>query len=87
MESKKQFSKKALFFVLVSTLLYWGWESQAEGNIRIDLLVLYPALFFVYLRAFWVRFKFLSILLSTGLMMLNIVFFMLSYDLFGKNPG
>jgi len=28
-----------------ATLAYWVWESRAAGNIRVDLLLIYPLLF------------------------------------------
>ena len=40
-------SKRYLILPVIVTLLYWFWESQAEGNIRVDLLLIYPLLFLV----------------------------------------
>jgi len=73
--------------VIVSTLAYWGWESRASGNIRIDLLLIYPLLFFGYICFLWPRFRWLSILISLFLMALNLAFFSHSYSWFHKNPG
>jgi hypothetical protein len=82
------------------TLLYWYWESSAEGNIRVDLLVIYPTLFLIYLSVLFVllarkKFGFISslsailfsILGAAALMGINYLFLMISYDLFDKNPG
>jgi len=85
--NKNTLSKKSLAIVIISTLLYWFWESQAEGNIRIDLLIIYPVLFLIYLVSLWGRFRFLSIPIGFFLMLINIGFFMISYDLFNKNLG
>lgn len=87
MKPNRKLSILNISIVLFSTLLYWVWESQAEGNIRIDLLLLYPILFAIYIWAFWKRYKLYSIVFSVGLMTLNIIFFMSSYELFGKNLG
>ena len=75
------------WIVAIVTLLYWIWESQAEGNIRVDLLVIYPALLCVYLAVLWRSLKWRSLLVSFGLMFLNVLFFLVSYDLFDKHPG
>jgi len=85
--NKNKFSSTSLAIVIISTLLYWFWESQAEGNIRIDLLVIYPVLFLIYLVTLWGRFRYLSIPIGFLLMLINIGFFMISYDLFNKNLG
>ena len=73
--------------IMVATLAYWGWESRAAGNIRIDLLLIYPFLFFYYLRVLWPRFRWFSAVISLCLMALNLIFFVLSYSLFHKNVG
>lgn len=80
-------TKSTTLLLSLLTLLYWGWESQAEGNIRVDLLVIYPLLFISYLCVSWKSCRFYSFLIAIVLMLLNIAFFMLSYDLFGKSPG
>ena len=73
--------------VTVLTLMYWGWESQASGNIRVDLLLIYPFLFFGYVYFLWQRCRWLSILYSLLLMVLNCGFFVMSYSWFHKHPG
>jgi hypothetical protein len=73
--------------VIVSTLAYWGWESRASGNIRIDLVFIYPLLFYWYMRFLWPRFRWLSILISLLLMALNLFFFTHSYSWFHKSLG
>ncbi|MCM0080858.1 hypothetical protein L4X63_04560 [Geomonas sp. Red32] len=73
--------------VIAATLAYWAWESQASGNIRVDLLLIYPLLFFGYLRFLWPGFRWLSILISLFLMAVNLVFFANSYTWFHKNLG
>lgn len=76
------------FIVLIGfTLVYWYWESRAEGNIRVDLLLIYPFLFLTYIITLWSRFKYYSLLMAIGLMALNFFFLMISYDLFNKHPG
>lgn len=87
MLSESRFTKKHLSILLISTLLYWVWESQAQGNIRIDLFLFYPILFAVYIGAFWKRYGFYSIVFSSFIMVLNILFFIFSYRLFDKNLG
>jgi hypothetical protein len=73
--------------VLVLTLGYWAWESQAAGNIRVDLLALYPILFFAYISLLWPRLRWLALVPALLLMAVNIGFFMMSYSWFHKNPG
>ncbi len=73
--------------VVVFTLAYWAWESQASGNIRVDLLLIYPLLFFGYILLLWRRFRWWSIALSMALMALNFGFMLGSYSWFGKHPG
>lgn len=80
-------SKVSIFYILVSTLLYWWWESYAEGSIRIDLLLIYPVLSVIYLTQLWREFRYYSILISIILMLINLLFFVFSYDIFGKSPG
>jgi len=87
MESNNKLSKISIVFIIIPTLLYWYWESIASGNIRIDLLLIYPALFTVYVASLWKRYRYYSVLISTLIMVVNIVFFIFSYDLFGKYPG
>ncbi|NKC00727.1 MAG: hypothetical protein GKR90_19840 [Pseudomonadales bacterium] len=72
---------------LVVTVLYWIWESQAEGNIRIDLLLLYPILIVLYTSIWWSKLKWKALIITAGAMLLNVGFFLVSYDLFGKHPG
>jgi len=73
--------------VVVLTLVYWAWESRAAGNIRVDLLALYPILFFAYIRLLWPQLKWLALLAALLLMTLNTGFFVMSYSWFHKNPG
>ncbi|HEX9657045.1 MAG TPA: hypothetical protein VGB89_09075 [Bacteroidota bacterium] len=73
--------------IILTTLAYWAWETQASGNIRVDLLLIYPLLFLVYILFLWRRFRWRSVLLSLLLMGVNFVFFVLSYSWFHKNPG
>jgi len=77
----------SIIYTIVATLVYWLWESQAEGNIRIDLLLIYPVLFVIYITSFWRTFRYYSILISTLLMIMNFLFFIFSYDIFSKYPG
>ena len=69
------------------TLLYWLWESQAEGNIRIDLFLFYPILVLTYVGLLWQPLRWKSLGLAAILMAVNFGFFLLSYDLFDKNVG
>ncbi len=87
MNTQRKISRAAISYVLIPTLLYWVWESQAEGNIRIDLLLLYPLLYMIYSFALWSRFHWYAFLLSMLLMLINLVYATLSYDLFDKYPG
>jgi hypothetical protein len=72
---------------LALTALYWIWESRAGGNIRVDLLLIYPALLFCYLISLWPRFRYWSIPIAVSLMAVNFVYFVISYRLFDKHPG
>jgi hypothetical protein len=80
-------STPRIVVVAVVTLLYWFWESRAEGDIRVDLVLIYPALFVCYMAALWPRFRWYAILVALSLMILNIAFAANSYRWFGKNPG
>ena len=73
--------------VLVLTLGYWAWESRTAGNIRVDLLVLYPILFFAYIWLLWPQLKWLALLSALLLMAVNVGFLVMSYEWFHKNPG
>ncbi len=73
--------------IAILTLGYWIWESRAAGNIRIDLLVLYPILFFAYIRLLWPRLRWLALVPALLLMAVNAAFFVMSYSWFHKNPG
>jgi len=84
--SKKRIRSHILVPVIV-TILYWYWESIASGNIRVDLLLIYPSLFIIYIASLWRRYKFYSLLISTILMVVNIGFLLISYDMFDKYPG
>lgn len=78
---------KTLLLIIVPTLAYWFWESRAEGNIRIDLLLIYPALFGLYAALLWQRLKFKALVVALLIMAGNVAWFMLSRDLFDKYPG
>lgn len=80
-------SRTSWLVVLLPTLLYWFWESRAEGNLRVDLLVIYPTLFAVYTRALWSAYRFWAFFMALFIMLVNVLFFVFSYDLFGKYPG
>lgn len=77
----------SILIITLSTLAYWYWESLAEGNIRIDLFIIYPALFVIYSIALWRRFGFYTILVSSLIMLINIIYFVYSYELFDKYRG
>ena len=79
--------KQHLLIPIVCTLAYWYWESKAEGNIRVDLIVVYPVLFTAYVVSLWGKLRFWSVLVAALLMILNFTFFAFSYDLFDKHPG
>lgn len=88
MESEKNTGLKGYVLIpVVVTLLYWFWESRAAGNIRVDLLFIYPALFAIYIAALWRRFRFYSVIIAAVIMGINYAFALLSYDLFDKYPG
>lgn len=78
---------QSLIAVIVLTLVYWGWESRAAGNIRVDLLLIYPFLFFAYIYFLWPRFRWLAVVFSFLLMAINFGFFVMSYSWFHKYPG
>ena len=78
---------KYYFIPVVVTLVYWLWESRAEGNIRVDLVFIYPILLVTYIVSLWRVHKFMSVIISVLIMLLNIGFFMVSYDLFDKYAG
>jgi len=69
------------------TLGYWAWESYASGNIRVDLLLIYPLLFGGYVYLLWRRLRWWSFAISLALMALNFGFFIKSYSWFQKYPG
>lgn len=79
--------KSSYLWAILATLAYWGWESRASGNIRVDLLVLYPLLIGIYTSAFWSRLRWWSLLASFLLMAVNVAFFVMSYQVFHKHPG
>lgn len=80
-------SKFRFLLIIIVTGLYWFWESQAEGNIRIDILILYPFMGLIYLWAFWQWLKWKAIFACLTLIAINYGFMMISYDLFNKFPG
>ena len=87
MTTNNKLSSNSIVIIIVFTLLYWYWESIAEGNLRIDLFIIYPVLFAIYSKSLWRKYGFYSLLISTLIMILNIVFFAYSYELFDKYPG
>lgn len=80
-------SAKMPLGVLLPTLLYWFWESKVGGNIRVDLLIIYPLLFCIYTRVLWNEYRRHAVLIASILMIINFLFFIFSYSLFSKNPG
>jgi hypothetical protein len=78
---------KIIFGVIGLTLAYWFWESKASGNIRVDLILIYPLLFVGYLILLWRRIRWWALLVTLVLMALNFGFFINSYEWFDKNPG
>jgi len=70
----------------VLTIAYWAWESQAGGNIRVDLPLIYLLLFGSYLYVLQ-RLGWLSALITLALMFANFCFFVVSYELFDKPLG
>lgn len=78
---------RSLLLVLGVTGTYWAWESRAQGNIRVDLLLIYPLLFGVYVFVFWKRFRWASLGLALLLMAVNAAFFVNSAAWFDKRPG
>jgi len=82
--------KRVLFSyatVFANTMLYWLWESKVGGNIRVDLVIIYPLLFLSYVVNFWFRHQSLSLVYGVLLMLMNLLFFSISYDLFQKSIG
>lgn len=71
---------------VVMTLLYWYWESQTGGNIRVDLLLAYPLMLVLYLF-FLQRIGWISLPIAIVMMAVNYAFFTVSYSLFDKPPG
>lgn len=78
---------QAVIIPVLLTLAYWYWESRAAGNIRVDLLLIYPFLFATYMICLWRRFKWYALLLAGIFMALNFGFFIQSYSWFNKYPG
>ena len=87
MEIKSQLTKHEIGYIVVPTLAYWAWEIIASGNIRIDLILIYPILFFIYIKALWRTQKVYSIFIAIVFMVINIIYSVLSYDMFNKYPG
>ncbi len=85
-QSKKSLSI-VLFFVGALTGGYLFWESQASGNIRVDLLFIYPCLLVGYALLLWRHLKWFSLLASVLLMLFNFWFMSHSYQWFHKFPG
>ena len=87
MGDPKKSLKISLLSIAVLTGLYLFWESRATGNIRIDLLVLYPSLFATYAILLWRHLKWLTLVPASLLMLLNFWFMTHSYHWFHKFPG
>lgn len=79
--------RTGVVLTIALTALYWFWEARAEGNIRVDLLLIYPLLFTCYAVSLWPKLRFWSLLAAFGLMAINFGFFVMSYSWFDKNPG
>jgi hypothetical protein len=79
--------KRPYIVMIASTLAYWAWEARAEGNIRVDLLLIYPLLFIIYILCLWRRFRWGALGIGLLLMALNVGFFINSYAWFHKHPG
>lgn len=77
-----------LVIILLPTLIYWGWETQARGDIRVDLILIYPLLFLIYnltlLSSLWPRHRWFSIfyalVFSSLIMAANVLVFVLSCE-------
>jgi hypothetical protein len=82
---------KAFKFSIASTFtltaIYLLWESLASGNIRVDLLIIYPCLFAAYNLLLWPQFRWKSLIFSSALMGLNFWFMTQSYSWFHKHLG
>lgn len=87
MAEPRTLSRTGVGVAALLTVLYWVWESRASGNIRVDLLIIYPLLFGCYLIALWSRFRFGSVLIAVALMAINFAYAVASYRIFDKNPG
>jgi hypothetical protein len=85
-DPKKSF-QSACAMVFGLTLGYFFWESKMGGNIRIDLLVMYPCLLIGYILLLWPRLHWFSIVVAALLMSLNIWFMSHSYSWFHKSYG
>ena len=83
---QNNFNKRFLIVIII-TFIYWLWESKAEGNIRIDLIICYPVLLLIYFVSLMSMGKFKALVLTIILMIINFGFMMISYELFNKNPG
>lgn len=79
--------RRSTWFVLVVTLAYWAWESHAEGNIRVDLLLIYPLLSAIYVIALWKKFRWWSLGIAALFMAANTAFFVYAPVWFDKHPG
>jgi hypothetical protein len=85
--TRKASSQTKALVAVTMTALYWIWESRASGNIRVDLGLIYPILFCSYMVTLWSRFGFWSVPIAFSLMVINFVYFVISYSFFDKNPG
>ena len=84
---KNEMRRSPWYSVTGITLGYWAWESCASGNIRVDLLLIYPLLFIGYIYLLWHRIRWWAIAVSALLMIMNYGFFAKSYSWFHKYPG
>lgn len=87
MEIKTQLTKYEISYILVPTFAYWAWEIIASGNIRIDLILIYPILFIIYIKTLWRTKKVYSIFIAIAFMIINILYSILSYEIFNKYHG
>ena len=69
------------------TLAYWYRESRAGGSIRVDLLLIYPALSALYGSLLWPRFRWGAWGIALLLMGVKIGFMIQTYAWFQKPVG
>ncbi|MCP4913601.1 MAG: hypothetical protein GY909_10820 [Oligoflexia bacterium] len=79
--------KQRIIVTLVLFSLYAIWEANAEGNIRIDIIIIYPILFILYAATWWKEYKWKALFISFILSAFQYGFMILSYPLFNKYYG